>query len=135
LTLEWELSKVLLDNQSSFRRALAEKDKIIRDKDEEIKELKERIKYIIEKNEKVEKNEILESQYQKINEFVYNGIKGHNNELISKQKLKYLQSLLEEMNKYKKMLNDLIELNKNKRISNIQSYLDKISTEINNLSM
>ncbi len=135
MTLEWELSKVLLDNQSSFRRALAEKDKIIRDKDEEIKELKERIKYIIEKNEKVEKNEILESQYQKINEFVYNGIKGHNNELISKQKLKYLQSLLEEMNKYKKMLNDLIELNKNKRISNIQSYLDKISTEINNLSM
>jgi hypothetical protein len=125
----------LLDNQSSYKQTLSEKDKLIREKDEEIKELKERIKYIIEKNEKVEKTEILESQYQKINEFVYNGIKGQNNEVISKQKLKYLQSLLEEMNKYKKMLNDLIDFNKNKRISKIQSYLDKLSTEINNLSM
>lgn len=135
LTLEWELSKILIDNQSAYSMAISQRDKVIKEKDEEIKELKEKIKSITERNEKIEKNEILDSQYNKIHEFIFSGIKGQNNELISKQKLKNIQSLLEETNKYKKMLTDLIDLNKNKKISKVQSYLDKISTDLNYNSM
>jgi hypothetical protein len=55
---------------------LTSRDKIIKDREEEILELKEKLRFKFDKYEKMEQNDILESQYQKIQEFMYSGLKG-----------------------------------------------------------
>ena len=125
------------EKQAFYSNILTSRDKIIQDKEEEIKILREKLKFKFDKYEKMEQNEILESQYNKIQEFMYGSIRGptKKNNSLDKQKMKALQNIIEEGNKFKMIVSDLIDHNKNNRISEIQECLDKISNETNNINM
>ena len=77
---------------------------------------------------------MLESQYHKIQEFMQGSIKGARVG-ISKKKLKMIQNIIDEMNRCKTVVNDLIDFNKNNKINEIQTYLDKLSTDLPNFNM
>ena len=77
---------------------------------------------------------MLESQYHKIQEFMQGSIKGARVG-ISKKKLKMIQNIIDEMNRCKTVVNDLIDFNKNNKINEIQAYLDKLSTDLPNFNM
>ena len=118
-----------------YANILTNRDKIIIDKDEEIRDLKDKLRKKFEKYEKMEQDEILESQYQKIQEFMYGSIKGSRINGISNKKVKIVQNIIDEMNKYKTIINELIEHNKYNKLGEIQAYLEKISLELPNLNM
>ena len=102
------------------------------EKDEEIRQLKDSLKYKFNKYEKMEQNEILEAQYHKIQEFMYSSIKGPISGIITKQKIKVIQGIIDEKNKCKNIINELIEQSKNNKVQEMQAYLEKLSMELPN---
>ena len=128
LTFEYQVAKIFVEKQLFIIKLLSTKDKIIQEKEEEIKQLKESLKLKVDQNDKMEQNEILQSQFEKINEFIYGKLKGP----FCNQKLRIIKN---NIDKYKGIINDLIDYNKNIKITEMQSYLDKVSCEMTNLKL
>ena len=78
----------------------------------------------------MEQNNILESQFQRIDEFMYGKLKSNKTSII-KPNLKIMHNI----DRFKTIIYDLIEFNKLNKISDLQSYLDKISTELPQLKL
>lgn len=126
ITFENEITKLHGEKSNFYQGVVLNKEKIIQEKEEEIKILQEKLHSRYAKAEKAEQMEVFESQFKKIDEFISSGAKRN---LMPNKKTKAYHSLLEEMNLYKLALIELIENHKNNRQEQVGLLIDKISTE------
>ena len=130
LTVENEIVKFYAEKQNLIEGTTNLKDKIIAEKEEDIKRLENKlqIKYI--KSEKAENIEMIDNSLKKIDEFMSSSIQKFP---VSKKKKAY-QSVIEEMNKYKLIILEIIESSKRNKQEELQLFLEKISNELPDLA-
>lgn len=133
LAFENEISKMHNEKQNVYQGIVSVKDKIIFEKEEEIKILKEKLNTKYEKYEKHEKIGLFETQFKKINEFISSNVNRNSNS--PTKRMKAYHNLLDETTRYKVIINDVLEKFKNNKQEEIQIYLEKISNELPNLAL
>jgi hypothetical protein len=126
LTFENEIAKLHGEKQNFYQAVVISKEKIIQEKEEEIKILQEKLHSRYAKVEKVDQMEVFESQFKKIDEFISSGARRFNS---PNKKTRAYHSLLDEMNKYKLALFEIMENFKTNKQQELNLYLEKIVTE------
>lgn len=130
LTLENEVAKLYSGKQSLFNGIVNLKEKIISEKDDEIKRLENKLINKYSKIERTEQIDILDNQFKKIDEFITSGARRIS---VSKPMRAY-KSVIDEMNKYKLILHEIVEKFKSNKQQEMQLYLEKISNDLPDLA-
>lgn len=130
LAFEHELIKLNSEKQSFYHAVVLAKDKIIKEKEEEIKILSDKLYGRYAKMEKLDQMEMIENQFKKIDEFISSGARRGS---LQTKKVKAYNNLLEEMNKYKHLTNDILKSYKNNNQQDLNLYLEKLSHEMPDL--
>lgn len=125
VTFENDLIKLNSEKLSFYHSVVLEKDRQLKEKDEEIKSLCEKLNNKYTRIEKIDQMEMIENQFKKIDDFIYTGVRSKMNQ--SKRARAY-NSVLDEMNRYKQIILEIVDSYKNNN-QNVNLYLEKLVNE------
>jgi hypothetical protein len=130
VAFENELIKLNSEKQSFYNSVVLGKDKLLKEKDDEIKMLCEKLNNKFSRLEKIDQMEMIENQFKRIDDFIGSGVK---NKVIHTKKARAFNSVLEDMNRYKQILYEILDSHKNNQ-QNLNLYLEKLENEFPSLT-
>jgi hypothetical protein len=130
VAFENELIKLNTEKQSFYHSVVLAKDKLLKEKDEEIKMLCEKLNNKFSRIEKIDQMEMIENQFKRIDDFISSGVKTN---MIHSKKARAFNSVLEELNRYKHIAYEILDSYKNNQ-QNLNLYLEKLANEFPSLT-